>query len=249
MTASELYDYFQLPPDAMVDQRIPKKLLVENGAPTAGDKRQINDGIEELLWLATLKPTTIGVPEYCDAFREYLEIAILSLTFRPTAKAGRLVELIHRAIPYPVVLLTQQSEIVTLSLAHKRWSQGETGKVVLDDTVIVCEIFQNPVMPDFLGSMPLAKQSRDHLMALYQGWIDCIRAFQAACITGHFTKFADEKAASIRSEALAEYDRLLRQISILRAQAERETQVNRRVDLNIEIKGLEVELAGATARL
>jgi len=29
-----------------------QKLVVENGAPTAADKRQINEGIEELLWLA-----------------------------------------------------------------------------------------------------------------------------------------------------------------------------------------------------
>ena len=49
-------------PDARVDQRVPKKLLLEHGAPTAADKRQINDGIEELLWVAALKPTTIGVP-------------------------------------------------------------------------------------------------------------------------------------------------------------------------------------------
>ncbi len=33
---------------ARVDQRVPKKLLVENGAPTAADKRSIKDGIEEL---------------------------------------------------------------------------------------------------------------------------------------------------------------------------------------------------------
>ena len=29
-----------LPADARVDQRVPKKLLVENGAPTAADKRE-----------------------------------------------------------------------------------------------------------------------------------------------------------------------------------------------------------------
>jgi hypothetical protein len=58
-----------------VNQRVPKKLLLENGAPTAADKRLINEGIEELLWLAALKPTTIGVPEYRDEVREYLEIA------------------------------------------------------------------------------------------------------------------------------------------------------------------------------
>ena len=66
---------------------MPKKLLLENGAPTAADKRQINDGIEELLWVAALKPTTIGVPEYRDDVREYLEIAVLSLVLRPMPRA------------------------------------------------------------------------------------------------------------------------------------------------------------------
>ena len=43
-----------------------EELLLENGAPTAADKRHINDGIEELQWVAALKPTTIGVAEYRD---------------------------------------------------------------------------------------------------------------------------------------------------------------------------------------
>ena len=81
-----------LPASSRVDQRVPKKLLLENGAPTAADKRHINDGIEELLWLAALKPTTIGVPEYRDDVREYLEIAVLRLTLRAARQgdaAGR----------------------------------------------------------------------------------------------------------------------------------------------------------------
>jgi hypothetical protein len=90
MTAATVIAALCLPADVRVDQRVPKKLLVENGAPTAADKRQINDGIKELLWLAALKPATIGVPAYRDEIREYLEIAAIELTFRPEAKAPRL---------------------------------------------------------------------------------------------------------------------------------------------------------------
>ena len=97
---ADLLTALNLPPGCLVDQRVPKKLLVENGAPTAADKRKISEGIEELHWLASLKPNTIGVSDYCDDVREYLEIALLSVTLRPEAKAGRLAELIHRAIPY-----------------------------------------------------------------------------------------------------------------------------------------------------
>ena len=86
-----------------------------------------------------LKPTTIGVPEYRDDVRDYLEIAVLRLTLRAAAKATRLVELVHRAVPYPVLLLTEQADHeapVGLSASHKRWSQGEAGKTVLEGDVI-----------------------------------------------------------------------------------------------------------------
>ena len=76
-----------LPAHSRVDQRVSKKLLLEHGAPTAADKRFINEGVEAMLWLAALKPTTIGVPEYRDDVREYLEIAVLRLTLRAEANA------------------------------------------------------------------------------------------------------------------------------------------------------------------
>ena len=125
------------PPERRVDQRVPKKLLLENGAPTAADKRQINDGIEELLWLAALKPTTIGVPAFRDDVREYLEIAVLHLTLRAGAKATRL----DRADPPRHSLSGAAADRAgadgaSLSAAHKRWSQGEAGKTVLDGDVV-----------------------------------------------------------------------------------------------------------------
>ena len=250
MNVNQFIESLDLPQESRVDRRVPKKLLLENGTPTAADKRQINEGIEELQWIAVLKPTTIGVPEYRDDVREYLEIAVLSITLRQDAKAGRLVELIHRAIPYPLLLVTEQSDhSMTLSLAHKRWSQGEAGKMVLDDAVTLCDLVQHAATEDFLDSLSLAVQPRTHLLDLYQGWINCLEAFQAARITSRFAPSKSSEEAAARREALAEYDRLVRQIAALRAQAERESQINRRVDLNLEIKLLIEELATAEDKL
>ena len=61
MIVAAILDALTLPPDSRVDQRVPKKLLLEQGAPTVADKRQISAGIEELLWIAALKPTNIGI--------------------------------------------------------------------------------------------------------------------------------------------------------------------------------------------
>ena len=115
--------------------RVPKKLLAEQGAPTAADKRIILDGIDELQWFAACKPATIGVPSFKDDTREYLEIAAVACAFRPVlgqggAKVARLIELIHRAIPYPVLLITTDAAGTALSLAHKRQAEREAGRIV-----------------------------------------------------------------------------------------------------------------------
>ena len=67
MKAAELLDALDLPAAARVARRVPKTLLTEHGTPTAADKRRIAGGIEQLVWLAALKPTTAGVAEYRDA--------------------------------------------------------------------------------------------------------------------------------------------------------------------------------------
>jgi hypothetical protein len=46
-----------------------------------------------------------------------------------------------------------------------------------------------------------------------------------------------------------EYDRLVRLITAFRSQAEKEPQISRRVDLNLEIKRLDTELAVSIKRM
>ena len=266
MTPAAVIAALSLPADARVNQRVPKKLLAENGAPTAADKRQINDGIEELLWLAALKPATIGVPAYRDDTREYLEIAVLSLTLRAGAKAPRLTELIHRAIPYPVFLIQAQPTGLTLSLSHLRWSQGQSGQTVLDGPLVLARLEEeeswgrgeegtsdsasSPLPPvsssplqSFLQSLSLTSQPRQQLHALYQGWIERFEAHAAARLTGQFTPATDAAAAERRRSALAEHERFTRDIASLRARATKESQLNRRVELNLEVKTREAALA------
>ena len=43
---------------------------------------------DEATWIAALKPTTTGVPEYRDDVREYLEIVVLRLTLRADRSPG-----------------------------------------------------------------------------------------------------------------------------------------------------------------
>ncbi len=251
MSFAPVIDALALPQNARVDLRVPKKQLMEQGAPTAADKRHIQDGIEEMIWVAALKPTNVGVPAFRDEVREYLEIAVLTAVLRDDAKAVRLIELIHRAIPYPLMLVAAHDGGLSLSLAHKRWSQGEADKVVIEDVRRTAPFRPDAPAPKetaFLASLTLSGLLSRDLFTLYQGWIDRVAALEAAHITGAFAPPTSAERASALRDGLDAHARLQRDLVALRAQAAKEKQINRRVQLNIEIKRIEVEIA-ATGEL
>jgi hypothetical protein len=234
-----------------VDRRVPKTLLLEHGAPTAADKRCINEGIEQILWVAALKPSTIGVAAIRDDAREYLEIAVLRVALRADAREPRLIELLHRAVPYPVLAMTERGDRVTLSLAHKRWSQGEAGKTVLEGEPVAvdCPRDGDPHGPAFVAVLGLGRQPQASLQALYQGWIDVLLALEAARRTGRFEipDAAERRAA--RREALRDCARREAEMARLRAAAAKERQMPRQVELNQELKRVEAAHAATLAQL
>ncbi len=262
-----------LPDRARVDQRVPKKMLAEHGAPTASDRRLLTDGIEELQWIAALKPGTVAIPEHRVDGREVLEVAVLSVQVRAThGKASqwlRLAELVHRAVPYPVLLIQtlipsaaatpddgrpRSPAQLALSLAHKRASQNEAGKVVLDGELVRSELLgpntgTASVAGPLLEAMALDRQPHQDLMALYQSWMDCLTAAEAARLTGNFRLPSGPTAAAAQREALRTCQRLEQEAARLRSQAAKERQIAKQVDLNLELQRLDAHLRAARAQL
>lgn len=249
--ARALYDAIvaslALPAGCRVDQRVPKKMLVEHGGATATDRRLLTDGIAETHWLAALKPTTVAVPSWCDEAREYLELAVLTVELRASHASGaqreRLSELVHRAVPYPVLLLILTPDLVELSLAHKRAAQNEAGRVVLDGELIRLVLGDGEPIPDgLLAALAVDCQPHQHLMAFYQGWIDTLIAAQAARVTGHFVVATTPDQAASRRAALREHQLLEQEAARLRALAAKESQMAKRVEYNLALQKMQAGL-------
>lgn len=273
LTADDVVKALALPERARIDQRVPKKMLAEHGAPTATDRRLLTDGIEELQWIAALKPGTVAILEHRADGREYLEVAVLSVQVRAThGKASqwlRLAELVHRAVPYPVLLIQtlvpgaaatpddgppSPPAQLALSLAHKRPAQNEAGKLVLDGELVRSELLgPDPgtasVAGPLLEAMALDRQPHQDLLALYQGWMDCLTAAEAARLTGNFRLPNGPTAAAAQREALRACQRLEQEAARLRSQAAKERQIAKQVDLNLALQRLQADLNEARARL
>lgn len=252
MLLDALIHSLALPASCRVDKRVPKKMLAEHGGATAADRRLLTDGIEEAHWLAAIKPATAAIPIWRDVVREYLELAVLSVAVRSThAKSSqlqRLTELVHRAVPYPVLLIVSTPDTVAMSLADKRTVQNEAGRVVLDGDVVSFQ-FSDEVPDGLLDALALGQQPQQDLRALYQGWMDTLLAAQVARVTGHFRADPTPDQAAIRRIALIEHQRLEAEAARLRALAAKESQMAKRVDRNLALQRLQAELAAVRARL
>lgn len=254
MSLTAIIDALGLPEISRVDQRIPKKLLLENGAPTAADKRLISEAVDQLQWVAALKPNTVGIAEYKDEQREYLEIAVLTVLLKDNAQTSgvsRISELVHRAIPYPTLLLVAYQKDIVISLANKRWSQAVSSKVVLDEVVtsiFTFDMTKEPICQDFLHSLSLSKPNYN-LLDLYNSWVASVEALKASKLTGIFESKLTKEDIEARRVALADYERLQAEAGRIKALAKKEKQIARQVELNFSLKRIQNELAFAQLKI
>lgn len=270
LTSDSLIAALGLPESARVHQRVPKKMLATNGAPTAADRKLIQEHIEEIAWLAAIKPDNAGVPAFEDETRSYPELAVLSVQLRglddaPQSKLARVAELLHRAIPYPLVLVLSDGARVHLSLVHIRWAQQEADKTVLDGEPLRISLPWSattgttgetaPAAPitapaaSFLQALPLHKQPKRHLYDLYQGWMDTLTAWEAATLTGVFAPSIGPEHAARRRHAIQHCRALDAEISQLKNKALKEKQIARQVEANLAIKVLAEERQRLVASL
>ncbi|MBF0183090.1 MAG: DUF4391 domain-containing protein [Magnetococcales bacterium] len=250
MDAELLISALGLPVEARLDRRIAKKLLLEHGAATTADRRLIQEGVEALYWVAAIKAGTVALPAYRDAVREVVELAVIQAEWRANSRESRLMTLIHRAIPYPLLLLANGTEGCTLSLALKRFALGESGKVVLDGEVIAEKLLRHDGLEgEFLSSLAISRQKASDLHALYRGWMIRLLALTAARLTGNPAVLLTEEADCQRRNALQRHQALTQKLARLRTQAAKESLLNRRVALNLEIDSLRKTLAGVLESL
>lgn len=252
ISPQQVIDALGLPAAALVGQRVPKTLLVQYGAPIAADKRLIETGIEELRWVASLKPNTVGIAAFGDSVRQCVELVVLTLTIRQDSKPARLVELIHRAIPYHILLVVNQTDSSSiLSASDKRWSQSESNRVVLDGNIVTTDLSAatQPTVDSLLGALAVSRRPHPNLYSLYRSWLDVLLAVEAARTTGVFAEAGSSEHAAERQAAIEECANLDKQIKTLRTAAAKERQMTRQVEMNLQLKRLQAQYESARRKL
>ncbi|MEG1061957.1 MAG: DUF4391 domain-containing protein [Oscillospiraceae bacterium] len=228
------YDALQIPPACKVDKTIYKKMFYENAALSAADRSLFANGIEKATWLYCLKPETTHISPFCDNTREYGEVEVLEITLAADKGLRRMAEIAMRTIPYPMLLVFHLQENFQLWAAHLRNSQNDAAKCTLEE----------PVHTDWLtAESPLWQALRlpglrlGNMLTFYTDVVDVISIHNAQFIMHNSEDLTGEQARQL----LAKQQATQAQIAALRARLKKETQFNRKVEINLEIKRLEKE--------
>ena len=241
-----LYSSLAIPDSCRLGKRVFKKLFHEHATLGVTDKKALREDIDTITWVYTLKPNTIPIHAYRDEEREYDEVAVLQVDLKTLKRTGRIAEIVHRAIPYPLVVVFAFGATCAISLASKRFSQAEKEAIVADDFVMTSWIDLtklSPLQQAFLDSLAITQLPQTNFSALYAALMDRVIALDCARLSGEYRIRTTVEDRERRRQRLAKCHELETQITDARAMAKRQKQIHRLADLNVEIKRLEDRLA------
>jgi hypothetical protein len=245
-----IYKFLAVPESCFLGKRIFKNLFLKNAQLGTADRKAFDQDVDLILWQYALKPANLPVAIYRDDQREYLEIAVLQANLHQITRHQRIAEAIHRAIPYPVLLLLACESRVAISVANKRSSQSERDKVIAEELFSTDWLDPDAatgVDSDFLADMAMGRLPQTNFYALYNGWFERILSLQCARFSGQYRPAPPGTNWQARRQKLATCQRIVDSIGELRRQLKSETQFNRQVELNMRIKAEEKELAAVLA--
>lgn len=243
-----IWNAISFPEAALLGKRVPKKQFLESGELVASDKKLFRENVKNVYWEYTLKPSTCPVLPYRDNEREYLEVAVLQVEMNSQKGHKRVAEIIHRVIPYPLMLgFYTESGDIALSISPKRFSQAEHGAFVAERFYTTGWMNSEALSAQesaFVASLAWGSLPLQTYGSLYSAWTDRFTGYECSVLSGTFTigKAVD------RLERLTRCREIESRISELRGQLKKAT-FNRQVELNTQIKKFEQELKQLAASL
>ncbi len=234
----EIYEQMSLPPAARIDRVVAKKQFYDNGDLSSADKK-LFDHVEKIYWRYALKTENTFIQTFSDEERDYSEIEVMEVVLRDEKQLSRLAEVIMRSIPYPMLIFFQSGEKIQLWLGKLRQNQADSSRMTLTATEQTDWLAEND---DFWKNLSLKKCSTANFCLLYETWFDIISRSHLAAMNIETDKISGDEAR----ETVERLKAIDQEMASLRSQMKKESQFNRKMELNTKLQRLKREKAKIT---
>lgn len=232
-------DYIGLPKSCALDKVIFKKVFTEQVSLTKAEKQLLSEQIEKVIWHYNIKPANMNIDAYKDEEREYEEIQVIEVKVTSKDKVKKVAELIMTTIPYPMVLEVTCHDENLLALGDSVINRNDSSKHVIKEILMTTWLNINGLNAKeqiFLESIHISNLSSRNLYKLYQDLIEHVVRFNASLLTNTYIEKTDAKIIKGQYDAITDLDK---QIEGIKAKIKKESQFNKRLELNVQVKRLE----------
>ena len=215
-----LFDY---PTKARVANKLPKNKLYENASVNTKLKDKFVNQIEKIVWQYKLAPDTLNL----DATNKVPEIQIFNIFLKTKEVDQALLEVIDKAINYPIIFQIHKGNKVKIKAAYKRPSESANNKWVIE------AYFESEWLDKDVAKQPMP-QALD-LGKLYEQLLKSLMPVDV--ISSKTTQTIDQQVDKINN-----INSLQKELDKLNSKYKKEKQRNRQFEINKEIKLKQKEL-------
>ncbi|MGN1321132.1 MAG: DUF4391 domain-containing protein [Methanosphaera sp.] len=240
-------DELDFPRECKVDRVIPKKDFYEVGFNTS-DKNIFTNNVKQIKWLYYLKEDNIQIPPYIDEEKDYTELEVLTLTLKKDNKIERICELIHRYIPYPILLIISYHEKIMLSVAHKRNSKINEEAVTITDmryTNWIENENPNKFALKLIDNLKFQNLDKKDMYTLYSDIVNKIIQYNGSRYAGEELSIPIDKIKEINNKIIS----LNKKIENIKHEIKKETQFNKKLEMNMKTKNMKKEITDLEQQL
>lgn len=224
-----------LPSEARVSRSglvVPKKQFFTQTDISSADKKKF-DAVERVRWEYSLKPESTNITAFRDEEHFFSEIEVIAVELRERKGIRRLAEIILRSMPYPLLLFFLEGNECQLWMGMLRRSEAEYGAMTVTDIQETEWLSEDA---EQWSGFTFSEQYATDMYALYKRWYDTASRIKLEFVA-EVTPQRDMDGTEAR-ERLAAIAQIDEELVHLRAQMKKETQMNRRVELNMKISAL-----------
>lgn len=234
---------FNVPKECIEDSRIPKKLFYEEYDMSSSDKELFTKAIDKVVLEYMFSEDRVNIAAYKNDDIECEEVAVIRVLLHEDSKYKRICEIIQRAIPYSLIVICEYKKNVLFNAASKRINKNDAEKNTVEEMIFTDWISlekQNKNEKVFLESLNVREWSYANLYKFYNSFVDKVKLFNASKYSSNLevlnsidvdeVKKLTDKIESLSFEILSLKDKL-----------KKESQFNKKMDLNIKIKKLEIK--------
>lgn len=231
METKDIVKWWGIPKATIINKNLPKKQLFPH-IKSVKEKQFLIDSVQSVYMLANFKTDNTNIPPFESVDELYIEIWFYYVKAKEKGNAEKIFKLLASLIPYPLVVLTEESQ--TFTLYTGRFERQVNNYLKLENSY-PSRVFKSEEVELVLRNVVLSELPRQNFKVFYDGLRDELTKQLAVEQYGGET-------SDITADEKDQLDELSKQIDSLRRKIKKEKQLNQKIDMQMQLKKLKDEL-------